>query len=43
MRKHKEGEFPLDRLITYYDVAEYEKAIADTEAGRTVKAVLKWC
>ncbi|KAL7622131.1 hypothetical protein AAE478_007633 [Parahypoxylon ruwenzoriense] len=39
---HSKGLLPLEKLITYYDVKDYEKAIADMEEGKTIKAVLRW-
>lgn len=38
---HRQGRFPVDRLITRYPLAEINQAVADTEAGRAVKAVLE--
>jgi aryl-alcohol dehydrogenase len=35
------GRFPLDRLITFYDVAEIDRAAADAVAGATIKPVLR--
>ncbi|KEZ45865.1 Aryl-alcohol dehydrogenase [Scedosporium apiospermum] len=39
---HAEGKLPLEELITFYDVKDYEKAIEDSKTGRAFKAVLKW-
>jgi aryl-alcohol dehydrogenase len=38
---HNQGRFPFDRMITTYPFAEINRAIADTEAGLCVKAVLR--
>jgi aryl-alcohol dehydrogenase len=35
------GKLPVDRLITYYDFADIDRAAADMVGGRTVKAVLR--
>ncbi|TWB39100.1 NAD(P)-dependent alcohol dehydrogenase [Nitrospirillum pindoramense] len=35
------GQFPFDRLITFYPLAEINQAIRDSETGRTVKPVLR--
>jgi Zn-dependent alcohol dehydrogenase len=40
--QHSQGKFPLERLITYYDFKDYEKAFEDVTSGKTVKAVLRW-
>lgn len=37
---HRRGDFPLDRLVTTYPFADIERAIADTQSGAAVKAVL---
>lgn len=37
---YKAGEFPFDTLVTTYPFDEIEKAIADTQSGAAVKAVL---
>lgn len=37
---HAAGRFPFDELITKYPFAEIEQAIADTQSGKAVKAVL---
>ncbi|KAF9768703.1 hypothetical protein IL306_013958 [Fusarium sp. DS 682] len=39
---HSQGLLPLERFISYYDVKDYEKAIADMKSGMTIKPVLKW-
>ncbi|KIH93306.1 alcohol dehydrogenase [Sporothrix brasiliensis 5110] len=39
---HRQGKLPLEKIIKYYDVKDYEAAIRDAHAGRTVKAVLRW-
>jgi aryl-alcohol dehydrogenase len=35
-----EGRFPLDRLVTRYDLAEINRAAADATSGATIKPVL---
>jgi aryl-alcohol dehydrogenase len=35
------GRFPFDRLVTFYDFAEINRAIADMTRGDTIKAVLR--
>lgn len=37
---YRAGRFPFDELITRYSFDDIEKAIADTQSGVTVKAVL---
>jgi len=38
---YREGTFPVDRMITYYDFAQINRAMADAEAGGPVKPVLR--
>jgi aryl-alcohol dehydrogenase len=38
---HKQGKFPFERLIKFYDMQNIDQAIADSESGRTVKAVVR--
>jgi aryl-alcohol dehydrogenase len=35
------GRFPFDRLVKFYDFKEINKAIADSQKGKTVKPVLR--
>jgi len=39
---HRQGNFPIDKLVKYYKVEEFEKAIHDMEEGITVKPILLW-
>jgi aryl-alcohol dehydrogenase len=36
-----QGRFPFDRLITFYNLEQINQAAADSEQGRTIKAVLR--
>jgi aryl-alcohol dehydrogenase len=38
---HAQGRFPFDRMITFYDFADINQAIEDTERGACIKAVLR--
>jgi aryl-alcohol dehydrogenase len=38
---HAQGRFPFDRMITWYNFGDINQAIADTESGACVKAVLR--
>jgi aryl-alcohol dehydrogenase len=35
------GRFPIDRLVTFYDFADINRACADAVAGTTIKPVLR--
>lgn len=35
------GRFPVDRMITYYDLADINRAAAESEAGTTIKPVIR--
>ncbi len=38
---HRQGRFPFDRLIKFYDFADINQAAADSETGVTIKPVLR--
>lgn len=40
-RLHLDGELPYDRLVSFYDFGDLPRALADAEAGRVVKPVLR--
>jgi len=35
------GRFPVERMITFYDFAEINRAAAESASGATIKPVLK--
>ena len=37
---YRQGKFPIDKLVTFYPLAEIEKAVKDSEQGKVVRAVL---
>ncbi|WP_114953331.1 NAD(P)-dependent alcohol dehydrogenase [Sphingosinicella terrae] len=37
----RQGRFPFERLLTFYDFADIGRAFADTAAGRVIKPVLR--
>lgn len=38
---YRAGEFPFDRLVTFYDFHEINRALDDARRGETIKAVLR--
>ncbi|OCT50242.1 Aryl-alcohol dehydrogenase [Cladophialophora carrionii] len=38
----KAGELPLQQLVTFYEVSNFQQAIEDMRNGRTTKPVLVW-
>jgi aryl-alcohol dehydrogenase len=38
---YRQGQFPFDRLITFYPFDQINQAAEDSEKGVTVKAVLR--
>ncbi len=38
---HLQGRFPFDKMLRYYDFADINQAIADSESGATIKPVLR--
>ncbi|KAL3457461.1 chaperonin 10-like protein [Aspergillus heterothallicus] len=42
IEQHAQGRFPLDEMVTYYPVAEYERAFKEVKEGKALKGVLLW-
>jgi Zn-dependent alcohol dehydrogenase len=42
IEKHANGEFPLDEIVSFYPVKDYEIAFKDIKEGKALKAVLLW-
>tara|TARA_R110000851_G_scaffold333533_1_gene515298 strand:- start:134741 stop:135112 length:372 start_codon:yes stop_codon:yes gene_type:complete len=38
---HKQGRFPFDKLIRFYDFADINQAMDDMHAGITIKPVIR--
>ena len=38
---YRQGKFPFDRLIKFYDFQDINQAFADTKSGAVIKAVLR--
>jgi Zn-dependent alcohol dehydrogenases, class III len=38
---YKNGMFPFDKLLSFYDFDEIEEAIADSKSGKVIKAMLR--
>ncbi|WP_194850907.1 NAD(P)-dependent alcohol dehydrogenase [Nonlabens antarcticus] len=38
---YKQGRFPFDKLVTYYDFKDINQAVEDMEAGKVIKPVIK--
>jgi aryl-alcohol dehydrogenase len=41
IKLYRQGRFPFDRLVKFYDFADINQAIADEKSGKTIKAVLR--
>lgn len=39
---YQQGRFPFDRLMTYYDFKDINRAIEDSKSGEVIKPVLKF-
>lgn len=37
----RQGRFPFEKLVTYYDFDQINQAVEDTESGRTIKPILR--
>jgi aryl-alcohol dehydrogenase len=38
---HRQGRFPFDKLVTFYDFADINSAVEDSEQGRVIKGALR--
>lgn len=38
---YRQGRFPFDRLVRYYELGEIEAALADSKSGEVVKPILR--
>jgi aryl-alcohol dehydrogenase len=41
LKLHEQGRFPVERLMTFYDFDQIDRAAHDAEAGTTIKPVLR--
>jgi aryl-alcohol dehydrogenase len=39
---HRQGRFPFDKLVRFYDFAQINEAIADSESGKAVKPIVRF-
>ncbi|KAL2817660.1 hypothetical protein BJX63DRAFT_429704 [Aspergillus granulosus] len=42
VRWYREGKFPIEKLVTYFEAHDFQDALAGLDDGSVVKAVLKW-
>ncbi|KHN93942.1 alcohol dehydrogenase [Metarhizium album ARSEF 1941] len=42
MEEYSKGNYPVDKLVTFYDFGDFQQAIDDTKRGTALKAVLVW-
>ncbi|KAL3490169.1 chaperonin 10-like protein [Aspergillus germanicus] len=42
IRWYREGKFPIDKLVTYFEAHKFKDALAGLDDGSVVKAVLTW-
>ncbi|WP_199545674.1 alcohol dehydrogenase catalytic domain-containing protein [Streptomyces sp. N35] len=40
LQRYRQGRLPVDRLVTTYALSDFDRAVADQQAGRTLKPVL---
>ena len=38
---HRQGRFPFDRLVQYYEMGDIEHALADSKSGSVIKPILR--
>lgn len=42
IRWYREGEFPFDKIITFYEAKDFKQALHDMKTGIVVKPVILW-
>ena len=42
MNLYRQGRFPFDRMMSFYDFADINKAAEGSEKGKALKAVLRF-
>jgi aryl-alcohol dehydrogenase len=38
---YRQGRFPFDKLVRFYDFEDINQAVADAQSGLTVKPILR--
>ena len=42
LNAYRQGRYPFDRLVSFYDLNNYAQAFADMESGEVIKPVIRW-
>jgi Zn-dependent alcohol dehydrogenase len=42
MAQQRAGNFPLEQIVSYYEIKDHAKAFEDSRSGKAIKAVLCW-
>lgn len=42
IEQHRQGKYPLEKLIRYYKVKDIRQALHDMKSGQVLKPVLIW-
>ncbi|KAF7532091.1 hypothetical protein G7054_g8293 [Neopestalotiopsis clavispora] len=42
IQEHANGRYPIQHIVSVYDIEDFQQAIDDTKSGKTLKAVLRW-
>lgn len=42
LERHRQGQYPLEKLIKSYDIKDFARAFQDMKDGRVLKPVLQW-
>ncbi|KAG5927554.1 hypothetical protein E4U42_002103 [Claviceps africana] len=42
MEEYAKGNYPIDKLVSFYDFNDFQTAMDDTKQGTALKAVLVW-
>jgi len=42
IEQHAKGNFPIEKLISFYDIKDFQKAFQDMKETKVIKPVLIW-
>lgn len=42
IEQHYLGKYPLNEIVKFYDIDDFDLALTDMKSGKTIKPVLVW-
>lgn len=42
IEQHTKGNFPLEKIVEFYEVNDWQSALDDMHSGKVIKPVLVW-